>query len=86
MPLLNMRHAPSGNDPTDPDRQSSDQSAGESPKSRPSGSAWMSPWPSVAPWFVLVAGVLLGHWIGYSPHLFVAMGAACLVVGLLADH
>lgn len=77
---------PSENDPHDPSRQSSDPSAGASPKSGPSGSAWISPWPSVAPWFILVAGVLLGHCLGTSPHLFVAMGAACLVVGLLADQ
>ncbi len=71
--------------PTDSYWLSSDHSAAEAPKSGTSGSAWISPWPSVAPWLILVVGVLLGHWLGISPYLFVAMGAACLVVGLLVD-
>lgn len=38
------------------------------------------------PWFVMISGVLLGYWIGFSPHLFVAMAAVCLLLGLLNKH
>jgi hypothetical protein len=27
--------------------------------------------------------VILGRWLGYTPHLFVAVSALCLLVGLL---
>jgi hypothetical protein len=43
----------------------------------------ISPWPAIAPWIVILIGVILGRWLGYTPHLFVAVAALCLFVGLL---
>jgi hypothetical protein len=31
----------------------------------------------------MMAGLCLGRWVGYTPHLFVAMAASCLLLGLL---
>lgn len=42
-----------------------------------------SRWPAVTPWLVSLVGLLLGRWIGYSPHLLVATALACLVIGSL---
>lgn len=44
-------------------------------------SGWIAPWPLVSPWFVMIGGLLLGHWIGYSPQLFVLMALSCLLLG-----
>lgn len=44
---------------------------------------WFAPWPRLTPWFVMMAGLCLGRWVGYTPHLFVAMAASCLLLGLL---
>lgn len=46
-------------------------------------SVWISPWPSVMPWWVMLGGVLLGRWVGFTPHLFVAMAGLCLLLGVL---
>jgi hypothetical protein len=43
----------------------------------------ISPWPAIAPWIVILIGVILGQWVGYTPHLLVAIAALCLLVGLL---
>jgi hypothetical protein len=43
----------------------------------------ISPWPAIAPWIVILIGVILGRWLGYTPHLFVAVAALCLFMGLL---
>lgn len=51
-------------------------------RSRSSDSLW-APWPRLLPWVVMVAGLLLGRWVGYSPSLFVAMAATCLLLGVL---
>lgn len=41
------------------------------------------PWSRVAPWLILLAGLSLGHIIGFSPQLIIAIGALCLLQGLL---
>lgn len=46
-------------------------------------SFWMAPWPSLLPWWVMLGGVLLGSWVGFTPRLFVAMAGSCLLLGLL---
>lgn len=44
---------------------------------------WITPWPRLMPWLVMLAGLVLGRWVGYSPSPFVAMAATCLLLGLL---
>jgi hypothetical protein len=43
------------------------------------------PWSRAAPWLIMLAGVCLGHIIGFSPWLFVAIGVLCLLQGLLSS-
>ena len=42
-----------------------------------------SPWPRCCPWLVIVVGVALGTVVGFSPWLFVLIGAVCLLSGWL---
>lgn len=44
---------------------------------------WLAPWPALSPWLVMLAGLCIGGWIGYTPQLFVALAAACLGVSWL---
>lgn len=43
----------------------------------------LCPWPRCCPWLVIVAGVALGHVLGFSPWLFLGVGAVCLLSGCL---
>jgi hypothetical protein len=43
-----------------------------------------APWPSQIPWWVMACGVALGWGVGYTPHLFIAMAALCLLLGFLS--
>lgn len=49
-------------------------------------SIWIAPWRSLTPWWVMLAGVVLGQWIGFSPLLFVAMAVVCLLLGFLLER
>jgi len=49
---------------------------------RPPGPGW-APWPRLLPWVVMLAGLVLGRWLGYTPHLLMATAVACLLLGLL---
>lgn len=33
----------------------------------------------------MLAGVLLGRWIGYTPALLIVIAMACLLLGILMD-
>lgn len=46
---------------------------------------WIAPWRSLTPWWVMLAGVVLGQWIGFPPLLFVAMAAVCLLLSCLLE-
>jgi hypothetical protein len=46
-----------------------------------------SPWPRCCPWLVIGLGVAVGTGVGFSPGLFLLIGALCLLSGwLLAFH
>ncbi len=53
------------------------------PRSLPGGSGLWAPWPRCCPWLVIVAGVALGPAFGFSPWLFLAVGAGCLLSGFM---
>lgn len=48
-------------------------------------SPWIAPWRSLTPWWVMLAGVVLGQWIGMTPQLFLVMAATCLLLGVLNE-
>lgn len=52
-------------------------------RSRAWGTGMICPWPRCCPWLVIVAGVALGHVLGFSPALFLAVGVGCLLSGFL---
>lgn len=45
--------------------------------------AALSPWPRCCPWLVIGLGVALGTVVGFSPWLFLLIGALCLLSGWL---
>jgi hypothetical protein len=45
-----------------------------------------SPWSNWRAWMVMLAGVLVGQVIGFSPQLFVGIAAFCLLCGWLFDQ
>ncbi len=50
------------------------------------GGSFFSPWTNWRAWMVMLAGVLLGQVIGFSPQLFVLIAAFCLLCGWLFDR
>lgn len=71
-----------------PEPDQSDLQRGQPPARHASHGAhgpWFSPWSVQKPWWILLAGVVLGRWLGYSPHLFVVTAAVCLMVGFLNE-
>jgi hypothetical protein len=48
-------------------------------------SAWIAPWTSLSPWWAMLAGVVLGQWIGTTPALLIAIAVACLLLSILMD-
>ncbi|MBW4532148.1 MAG: hypothetical protein KME02_15800 [Aphanothece saxicola GSE-SYN-MK-01-06B] len=50
------------------------------------GGSFFSPWSNWRAWMVMLAGVLVGQVIGFSPQLFVVIAALCLVCGWLFDR
>lgn len=50
-------------------------------------SPWLAPpWPALSPWLVMLAGLCIGGWIGYTPQLLVALAATCLGVSWLRSR
>jgi hypothetical protein len=45
-----------------------------------------SPWSNWRAWIVMLAGILVGQVIGFSPQLFVGIAAFCLLSGWLFDR
>lgn len=41
------------------------------------------PWPRCCPWLLSLAGVALGCVFGFSPWLFLLIGAICLLSGMV---
>ncbi len=50
------------------------------------GGSFFSPWTNWRAWMVMLAGVLVGQVIGFSPQLFVLIAAFCLLCGWLFDR
>ncbi len=50
------------------------------------GGFYFSPWTNWRAWMVMLAGVLVGQVIGFSPQLFVLISAFCLLCGWLSDR
>jgi len=48
-------------------------------------SAWIAPSTSLLPWWVMLAGVVLGQWIGATPALLIPIAVACLLLSILMD-
>lgn len=48
--------------------------------------SFFSPWSNWRAWMVMLAGVLVGLVIGFSPQLFVLIAALCLLCGWLFDR
>ncbi len=47
--------------------------------------SFFSPWTNWHSWIVLLAGVSIGHVIGFSPLVFVLIGVLCLCCGWLRN-
>jgi hypothetical protein len=47
--------------------------------------SFFSPWTNWHGWIVMLAGVVVGHVIGFSPQLFVLIGVLCLACGWFRD-
>lgn len=45
-----------------------------------------SPWSNWRAWIVMLAGVLIGQVIGFSPPLFVGIAVFCLLCGWLSER
>ncbi len=50
------------------------------------GGSFFSPWSNWLAWMVMLAGVLVGQVIGFSPQLFVLIAVFCLLFGWLFDR
>jgi hypothetical protein len=50
------------------------------------GDSYFSAWTNWRAWMVMLAGVLVGQVIGFSPQLFVLIAAFCLLCGWLFDR
>ncbi|MEB3326687.1 MAG: hypothetical protein VKI39_03150 [Synechococcus sp.] len=53
------------------------------PRSVCQGSGGFIPWPRCCPWLLSLAGVALGCVFGFSPWLFLLIGAICLLSGMV---
>lgn len=56
------------------------------PAGRVREGSYFSPWTNWRAWMVMLAGVLVGQVIGFSPQLFVLIAAFCLLCGWLFDR
>ncbi len=50
------------------------------------GGSFFSPWSNWRAWLVMLAGVLVGQMIGFSPQLFLLIAAFCLLCSWLFDR
>lgn len=58
----------------------------KSPAEPVRGGSFFSPWTNRRAWMVMLAGVLVGQVIGFSPQWFVLIAAFCLLCGWLFDR
>jgi len=49
------------------------------------GSGLLLPWPRCCPWLVILAGVVVGLLVGFSPWLFLGIGVFCLLSGWIGQ-
>lgn len=52
---------------------------------QPMGSGLLLPWPRCCPWLVILAGVVVGLLVGFSPWLFLGIGVFCLLSGWIGQ-